>query len=135
MLRCAWRARSGVLPPISRMPKNTTSAVASREKPLNQSASWVGSAQCGTATPECWATLVRADRPSAARIGVMPYVVIRVSWLDTSICDLGSRLGTAASLAGTQIRVTDSPMNVAIAAQVTVVAADAPSSGTSGIEP
>jgi hypothetical protein len=53
---------------------------------------------------------------------VIPYVVIRVSWLEISIRDLGMRLGTAASLAGIQISVTASPTNVAIAAQATVTA-------------
>ena len=56
---------------------------------MNQSASWVGSAQWASTTPECCARLVRDDRPSAATIGVRPYVVISVSWLETSISDFG----------------------------------------------
>jgi hypothetical protein len=77
---------------------------------------------------------VSAERVSAARTGVIPYVVTSVSWLDTSIRDFGMRLGTAASFAGIQIRVSVSPMNVAMVAQVTVSAGEAPSSGTTGIE-
>ncbi len=65
----------------------------------------------------------------------MPYVVTSVSWLEISIRDLGMRFGTAASLAGIQIKVIVSPTNVAIVAQVTVTAAEAPNNGTTGIEP
>jgi hypothetical protein len=54
--------------------------------------------------------------------------------LETSIRDFGIRLGTAASFAGIQIRESVSPTNVAIVAQVTVTAGEAPSSGTIGIE-
>ena len=65
----------------------------------------------------------------------MPYVVISVSWLETSSRAGGIRLGTAASLAGIQISVTVSPMKVAMAAQATVSPPESPKSGTSGIEP
>jgi hypothetical protein len=78
---------------------------------------------------------VSAERLRAASTGVMPYVVTRVSWLETSIRALGMRFGTAASFAGIQISVMVSPTNVATVAHVTVTAAEAPNSGTSGIEP
>ena len=65
----------------------------------------------------------------------MPYVVISVSWLETSRRALGIRLGTAASLAGIHIRVMVSPMKVAITAQVTTSPPVSLTSATTGIEP
>jgi hypothetical protein len=78
---------------------------------------------------------VRAESASAARIGVIPYVVTRVSWLLISMRDFGIRLGTAASLAGIQISVIVSPMKVAMVAQATMTPGEAPTSATTGIEP
>src|SRR5690242_21507548 len=74
---------------------------------------------CDWSSDVCSSDL-RAESARAARIGVMPYVVTRVSWLETSIRLFGMRLGTAASLAGIQIRVMVSPTKVAMAAHATV---------------
>ena len=49
----------------------------------------------------------------------MPYVVARVNWLAASSRERGSRLGTAASLAGVQICDAHWARNSAMAAQVT----------------
>jgi hypothetical protein len=65
----------------------------------------------------------------------MPYVVIRVSWLEISRRLRGIRFGTAASLAGIHIRVTVSPMKVAMTVQATVSAPESLKMATTGIEP
>ncbi len=49
-----------------------------------------------------------------------PYVVIRLSWLAASSRCRGTRLGTLASLAGPQIRLTISISTVATSTQVSV---------------
>jgi hypothetical protein len=120
---------------ISLMPKKTTAAVAAREKALIQSAICTGSAQSGRPPIGPRTTPSRAASARAARIGVMPYVVISVSWLETSRRPLGIRLGTAASLAGIHIRVTVSPMKVAMTAQVTMRPPESLNRATTGIEP
>jgi hypothetical protein len=66
---------------------------------------------------------------------VIPYVVIKVSWFDTSSRLRGIRLGTAASLAGIHISVTVSPMNVAMTVHATVTAPESLNRATTGMEP
>jgi hypothetical protein len=65
----------------------------------------------------------------------MPYVVIRVSWFDTSSRLRGIRLGTAASLAGIHMRVTVSPMKVANTVHATMSAPESLKIATTGMEP
>src|SRR5690606_39720946 len=84
------------------MPKNTTSAVASRERALSDSATRVARvpashsirASIGDASGSIPAS------SSAASTGATPYVAISDSWLAASSLARGTRLGTAASLAG-----------------------------------
>jgi hypothetical protein len=60
--------------------------------------------------------------------------VAKVSWLEASRRALGIRLGTAASLAGSQISVMLSITKMAMAAHPTVTAASSEKSPTVGIE-
>ena len=103
------------------MPKNTTSAVARRERALKYSAICDRLGPVGQAAERAAdARRSRAARPSAARTGVMPYVVIEGELVGGLEPARGIRLGTAASLAGIHISVTASMMKVAMAAQATM---------------
>ncbi len=52
-----------------------------------------------------------SEKTSAAAIGVIPYVVTRLTWLASSSWSRRTRLGTEASLAGIQNRLTHSIRN------------------------
>jgi hypothetical protein len=82
---------------------------------LTTSASAVGSIQARNGiTLRVTSPTSDSAANSTAAIGAVPYVTIRLSWLADSSCSLGTRLGTVASLAGTQKRLTHSTSSVAM---------------------
>jgi hypothetical protein len=95
--------------PLISLMKYTNSAPARNVAALKYSASvtdeFAKTSMCRAST---LVTRASSENRPAPRTGVSPYVVIRLSWLAGSIWSRRTRLGTDASFAGIQNRLTHS---------------------------